>query len=246
LQILEENNRKSALVFVHGYANSMKDAAFRLAQIVFDTQYTGQPLLFRWDSAGSTAGYKRDRDSVAIARRPFVEFLDLLQEQPHVEEVHILAHSMGNWLVLDALANFSQPILERPITELIMAHPDVDQDLYKVLVEDVKRFTEGMTLYASSADFPLWFSGLLGGSPVSGAVNADGPLSIPDIDSIDVSALAGGGSILRHGTFAEHRSMVDDIGRLITFGSRPPSQRSPQLRPVPEGAETPRYWRFVD
>jgi len=246
LKLAEKNGKKTALVFVHGYNNSMKDAAFRLAQIVFDTQYNGQPLLFRWASANTALGYKRDRDSVAIARKPFIEFLKLLQTEMDFGEIHVLAHSMGNWLVMDALANFSKPLLQRPISELIMAHPDVDQDLYKVLVRDIAEFTKGMTLYASSRDFPLWFSGLSGGNFAAGASNSQGPVTSEGVDSIDISVLSGDESLMKHGTFAEHRSMVDDIGRLLMQRARPPNHRSPQVRPVPEGATNPIYWKFVN
>src|SRR6185295_7672214 len=38
----------SALVFVHGFNTTFEEGMFRLAQIVWDTQYKGAPILFSW------------------------------------------------------------------------------------------------------------------------------------------------------------------------------------------------------
>lgn len=47
IALLGEDNRDTALVFVHGYNNSFSNGAFRLAQIVWDGQLWGSiPVLF--------------------------------------------------------------------------------------------------------------------------------------------------------------------------------------------------------
>jgi hypothetical protein len=72
-----------------------------------------------------------------------------------------------------------------------------------------------------------------------------GPITVPNVESIDMTAV---GELfgLRHNTFAANRSLIDDIGRLITTGDRPPHRRSPQLRAIPHGSDPPRYWRYAE
>ena len=66
------------LIFVHGYNNTLEDAAFRLAQIQHDFELNNPALLFSWPSAGDPLGYAYDRDSVLFARTDFARLLEAL------------------------------------------------------------------------------------------------------------------------------------------------------------------------
>jgi esterase/lipase superfamily enzyme len=143
-----------ALVFVHGYANTFDDALMRTAQIKWDLQYKGLVVLFSWPSKGEVLGYEYDRDSALGARTRFLDLIKLLQVEAGIKKINVLAHSMGNLVAVDALASYARTQNPRATSELIMAAPDVDQDMFINDISDVSKIVKGMTLYASSADRP--------------------------------------------------------------------------------------------
>lgn len=59
---VRETGARSAFVFVHGYNNSFARAAARTAQIAYDMDYDGVPMLFSWSSAGEALRYPRDAE----------------------------------------------------------------------------------------------------------------------------------------------------------------------------------------
>jgi esterase/lipase superfamily enzyme len=233
-----------ALIFVHGFNNSFDDAAFRMAQIVWDLGYRGLPVLFSWPSRGGALNYLYDRDSAIGARRHFIELLQILQKHHGIEKIHVLSHSMGNFLVVDALANHASTSDPVRIAELIMAAPDVDRNQFIDEIPLVQQITKGLTLYVSSNDRALVVSRTIaGGIPRAGDVPTSGPVVVPGLDTIDVSSMGEEMFGLNHNTFAAVRSLIDDIFILLSKGDRAPRLR--QIRPVPEGAEKPSFWRYA-
>lgn len=236
--------QKQALIFVHGYNTSFEDALYRNAQIIWDLQYPGLSVLFSWASAGNAADYFYDRDSAYLARDGFVKVLRLLRETYHFEKVDVIAHSMGNLVVLDALSNYARTSNPVKIGQLIMAAPDVDRDQFVQMEPDVRKITEGMTLYASSADKALALSRVPARVPRAGDVPSDdGPIVLPDMETIDVTAIGDEIFGLNHTEFATNRAIIDDIKLLISTGMRPP--RLAQIRGIPDLPAIPKYWRYV-
>ena len=119
-QVIKEKNAKTALVFVHGFNTSFEHALYRNAQIVWDLQFPGLSVLFSWASSGKSLDYLYDRDSAYNARDGFISLLKLLKEKYGIEQVNVLAHSMGNVVVLDALANNARTSTPVAIGELIV------------------------------------------------------------------------------------------------------------------------------
>jgi esterase/lipase superfamily enzyme len=233
-----------ALVFVHGFNTSFEEALYRTAQIVWDLKYQGVPVLFTWPSRGQVADYLYDRDSALGARDAFVAVLKRLKDQG--KRINILAHSMGNFLVLDALATHQHEARELGLAELMMAAPDVDRDHFKGIAPAVRAVTSGMTLYASSADRALWLSKKAAGHiPRAGDVPAGGPIIVPQVDSIDVTSV--GAEILgfNHAVVAQQPSILNDVRILIESGRRPPDARLIEIKAVPEGGGPAEYWRFT-
>src|SRR5262249_40253702 len=103
--------------------------------------------------------------------------------------------------------------------------------------------TGELTLYASSADKAMVASHLKSGGLRAGDISKLGPVTAAGMDTIDITALGNDPFALNHGTFSSNRSVLDDIGRLLQTGARPPGVRSPQLIPMPTQS-TPTYWRY--
>lgn len=246
---IREKNSDEALIFVHGYNTSFDESLYRMAQVVWDLQYPGLPILFSWPSRGGVLNYIYDQQSALGARDSFVAFLQELRRSGPVKRVHIIAHSMGNFLVLEALAALSQDASALQVTagiaELIMAAPDVDRDYFAGISGKIARVASGLTLYASSADKAMVASRSLAGVPRAGDVPKDGPLIRPGVETIDVTALGDDVFGLNHDVFATSRSVINDIGILISSAPRRlPHLRLHEMRRVPEFADAPRYWRY--
>ena len=233
---------KTALLFVHGYNHSAEDAVFRLAQIVWDIQFEGLPIAFIWPSRAQALDYPYDRESALYSRAFFSNLIDQLFEQGDVDAIHVVAHSMGSQIVMDALSERNR---KRDVGEIILAAPDVDRDVFLSLAPQVRLIAKGVTVYASSADRALQVSGWLAKSPRAGDVPEGGPIVLAGIETIDVSAIGDHALGLNHGTFSDARSTIDDLGHLIYSGTRPPHIRSPQICRMPEPPASTRYWRYV-
>jgi WD40 repeat protein/esterase/lipase superfamily enzyme len=249
IQQAKSSGRDGALVFVHGFNNTFEEAAFRLAQMAFDMNYKGLPVLFSWAAASGVSGYRHDIDSARLARDLFVDFLQILQEKAEIKTVHVIAHSMGNALVMEALDRVAGEKLPLNIAELVMAAPDVSRDLFKQLVArvNVNKVAKGMTLYASSKDKALVASKSLALDVArAGDVPAGGPIVLPMLDTIDVSAFGEEFLGLNHNTWASNRSLIDDIGRLVNSSQRPPGVRTPQLKGQPAATNPPQYWLYPE
>lgn len=228
----------TALVYVHGYRVRFDDAVIQLAQLHFDLNLDMAPILFSWPSRGQLANYWYDRASADASGSAFLDMLRCLGENREIRRVHILAHSMGNQLVLDALKGSRA----KGVGEYVLAAPDVDKHVFFDAVPRVRRRVAGMTLYASAHDKALMASRTLAGSiGRAGQVLEDGPLVVPGVETIDVSAL--GADFLGHSEYGKQRSIMTDLRLLLQDGKRPPHDRVADIRPVPHDPPH-RYWRY--
>jgi esterase/lipase superfamily enzyme len=232
-----------ALIFVHGYNTSFDDSVYRFAQIIYDLQYKGHAILFSWPSMGNVLSYEWDRNSSLFARAHFIELLNMLERDVGIKKVHILAHSMGNFLALDALSEYARNPTPPNISQLIMAAPDIDADQYTQDVTNISSIVSGMTLYASQNDAAIKLSHTLAQGKRAADIENGTPMITAGVDAIDVSAI--GSEVLGvkdHNMFAENRSLIDDIS-LVLQGKRPP--RLAQIRGVPRNANPPTFWEYA-
>jgi len=60
-------------------------------------------------------GYGYDEGTATEAVDHFIKLLELLQKQVGIKTVHIIAHSMGNRIVLDAISKAVDTFKSRPL-----------------------------------------------------------------------------------------------------------------------------------
>lgn len=233
----------NALVFVHGFNTDFRSAIYRTAQIAWDVHPDGLVFLFSWPSNGQTTDYLYDKDSAYGARDAFIQFLRHLRNDLKIDNINVIAHSMGNVVVLDALANYSLSHESLHIDNLIMAAPDIDKDQFISLVPKAKSIVSKMTLYASSSDRALTLSKMLTrGIARAGDIIDDKPIILPGLESIDVTAIGEEFLGLNHNTFASTRSVMNDIGLLLRGLSSP---RLSEVRGMPLNVPPPQFFRFM-
>jgi len=100
------------------------------------------------------------------------------------------------------------------LSELVLAAPDVDKDVFLQAGPALKEIANGITLYASSADKALEASMAKAGGPRAGQLYNGIPLVVSGIESVDVTSLGSDMFALNHGVYAANRSAIGDISRI--------------------------------
>jgi len=181
--VAKRTGHSKVLVFVHGFNNRFDDAVYRFAQIVHDSKAPAIPVLFTWPSLGDLRlrAYTYDRESTNFSRDALEELLDTLTRQSRVSEVNVLAHSMGNWITLEALRGRSirasrsaYNLKSDKLKNVLMVAPDVDVDVFRTELQRMGSFRPRIFLFVSRDDEALRLSQFIwGGAPRLGDVNAN-------------------------------------------------------------------------
>ncbi len=212
------------LVFVHGFNNKFEDAVFRFAQIVHDSRAPVLPVLFTWPSRGNVLAYGYDRESANYSRDALETVLQALARDPQVGEISILAHSMGNWVAIEALRQMAirNGRVSPKVTNVMLAAPDVDVDVFRRQMAEIGPNTANLTLFVSQDDRALAVSAKLWGAPRLGAVDPEqepnrSDLASDRINVVDLTKLKTGGD-LNHNKFATSPEIVSLIGQRLVEG----------------------------
>jgi esterase/lipase superfamily enzyme len=235
---------KDLFVFVHGYNNSFEDTARRTAQLAYDLDFDGTPLMYSWPSQGTLTGYFADEDMVDASGRHLAEFLDIVAAQSGAERIHMIAHSMGNRVLLAALKQYlpAHPSdgRARPFGQVVFTAPDVDRSAFMTEFDFLRGSADRLTLYASDSDIALRMSRYYHHEPRAGSA---GPLIIKlrGLDTIDVSGLPA--DILGHSYFAANGGAVYDLLHLLWRGDAPDSPQRCSTGEGPAGSAIV-VWRF--
>ena len=216
---------KDVFIFVHGFNNTFEDAARRAAQLVYDLDFDGTPMLYSWPSQGSTTAYAVDEATVGISGRRLAEFLDTVIAESGARRVHVLAHSMGNRALLEALqtylAKHDPKSRVKAFGQIIFTAPDVDRDYFMDVLAELRQVADRITLYASNSDYALRSSQFIHGAPRAGTAG-DVIVRLPGLDTIDMSAVPA--DMLGHSYFAANSGAIFDIFRLLWRGDPPPQR----------------------
>lgn len=235
-----------AVVFIHGFNTTFDFAIFRAAQMAYDLKFDGAPFVYSWPSKGQLGlqDYGYDRGSAEQAEPYLKEFLSLVTRETGAKTVSIIAHSMGNLVLLPVLRDLKNSAPAGvEISQIILAAPDVDRDRFENLAAEIRTFAKGTTMYVASNDWALELSKRLAGSVArAGDMPLTGPLMIPGIDTIDITATSSDMFSLHHSGYAEKTALLNDIQLIIQTGERPPEQRVPILQKITTDRGT--YWRY--
>ena len=242
-------SNRDVLLYVHGFNTSYDEARFRLAQIVTDGRFGGVPVLFTWPAAGSLFDYEAAKESAAASRDALAQTLIELGDLPDVGRIHILAHSMGAWLTMEALrqdAIAGKPDLGGKLGDVMLAAPDIDVSVFKNQI--AKLDPSHISVLVSANDRALSLSRRLAGDrPRVGALNPKSKSDKALLDQLGVKIydLSGeSGGFYGHSAYGDAPDVVKQIGATIgakrlqdsdvtaILGSRPVDDRV-TTRPLP-------------
>lgn len=241
LATINARNASSALVFIHGYSTSFNDAARRIAQIVHDLEFRGVPILYSWRSAGGMEQYTWDSTAAQQTVLAFRAFLHSIRRNLKVDEIHLVAHSMGNRALCEALEDPAFGGDKPHFHEIVLAAPDIDARVFRTQIAPRivgNRCGHRLTLYASSHDKALQLSKEVNGGIRAGD-SGDDLVVVDGIDTIDVSELPT--TFLGHSYYAENNSVITDLRALLL--QRAAMAARTWLSAVEIG--TRKYWKFV-
>ncbi len=109
------------------------------------------PVLFTWPRKAISLPIGYDRESSNYSRDALEALLRFMAKDPQVEEISILAHSMGNWVTLEALRQMAirDGRVAAKIKIVLLAAPDVDVDIAREQIATMGPNRPKFTLFLS-------------------------------------------------------------------------------------------------
>ncbi|WP_417667095.1 alpha/beta hydrolase [Roseibium sp.] len=211
---------RSVFLFIHGYNTLFAEGLYRFAQIAHDANYGGVPVLFTWASRGDLTDYVYDLNSAMTARSALEQTVEDLSRSK-AERIFILAHSMGNMLLMETARQMTPEQLRRlepKIDQIALAAPDIDIDVFKEqlrAISEAGRPSKPFIIFVSRDDRALRLSKTIaGGKQRVGAYESDKELAelgavvvdLTDLDSLDAA---------NHAKFAQVASISPELRAVL-------------------------------
>ncbi|MEX0348316.1 MAG: alpha/beta hydrolase [Paracoccaceae bacterium] len=165
MRSLDASNRE-VVIFVHGYNTTQVETAFRAAQMAHDVELPGQIMMYSWPSRGRAYGYAYDLDSMLFARDGLESFVNQVKAAG-AKRIILVAHSMGSALTMEMLrqAELKNPgWANRTFEGVILISPDLDIDLFREQIDEIKNVPQPFAILVSEKDKALGFSARLRGT----------------------------------------------------------------------------------
>jgi esterase/lipase superfamily enzyme len=190
MQQLELTPRKEVFIYVHGYHNGFDDAVFAMAELWHFLGRIGVPVVYTWPAGYPGAfGYTYDRESSEFTVYHLRQVLELISSFPEVEKIHLIAHSRGTDVALNAIRELTlqaraagvDPQERFKVHNLILAAPDLDLQVsaMRIVGDQLTLSANRFTLYTSPSDKAIGVAAKLFQSP-RGRLGTFGAEELPD------------------------------------------------------------------
>ena len=212
--------KKPLSVFVHGFNYNYQEAMLRGVQMAADARQSSNPIVFSWPSLASVTGYVGDKESATYSRDMLAALITDLTQLKTPEKVVVFGHSMGGWLVMEALRQLrlqgKNDVLNR--LQVVLAAPDIDVDVFNKQLDVIGRLNPPLTVLVSKDDRALQVSSFIGSDVVRvGAIDVENPQIRAEairkgVQFIDISALDASDP-LNHDRYASLAAVVPQLNR---------------------------------
>ena len=240
-QAMAGGPRCDSLVFIHGFNVSFTGALQAGALLAQSLTVADHPLnivVFSWPSDGAAVpwmSYYSDREdarasgpAVARAFLKFRDFVLALNAQDYCQRrVHLLAHSMGNYVLRQALQSLlhkERDSLTRLFDQILMAAPDEDDDAFEHddKLRLLPRIGRQVTVYFNPNDKGLTISDRTKANP--DRLGSDGPRLVDllpkKVELVDCRVVAGDADpFVEHSYYLRSQAVADDMS--ATMDGRP-------------------------
>jgi esterase/lipase superfamily enzyme len=240
------SGQEDTFVFIHGFNTSFREGIFRAAQLAYDLQLPGTPVIYSWPSAGALGDFDRDLRTVEDQETILhcTAFIEQVLRTSKGRKVHLVAHSMGTRLLCSALEKLNGFYASK-IKSVVLISAEIDAAEFTRRFEGKGGLKEKFAdkgcpflIYASSEDLALKAAYHKSHSPRLGQAGEYLTLldGITVVDSSRISKDCG----LCHG-WDDRDGIIDDLVLFVREGL-PPQKRL--LTPQSKGKNT--YYEIFD
>ena len=212
----DANFTRDVLLYVHGFNQTFEAAALDAARLSDAVQFRGETMVFSWPSKAKLFDYGYDRESAMWSRDALEQVLAEILANPASARIHIVAHSIGTMLTMEALrqiyARQGSAAVER-IGAVVFAAPDIDMDVFGSSVQRIGPLASRITIVAATTDRALALSGLLAGGITRVGAAEQAELKRLGLRVIDASRRGLG--IINHDLFLSDARIREVIRRAI-------------------------------
>jgi len=207
---------RDVLIYVHGYNQTFEMAALDAARLSDGIRFQGESMMFSWPSKAKLLDYGYDRDSAMWSRDALERVLDNVMASAGVGRIHIVAHSIGTMLTMEALRQLAArqaDVAAEKIGTVVFASPDIDMDVFKSSIARVGPLAAKITLVTATNDRALAVSGLLAGG--MSRVGAAEKAQLEGLGLRVIDASENGWGIINHDLFLSNAQVRQVIRNVI-------------------------------
>ena len=224
---------RDVFLYVHGFNQSFETAALDAARLSARLHFHGTTMIFTWPSKEKLFDYGYDRESAMYSRDAMERLLSVLIANERIGRIHIVAHSVGTMLSMEALRQVYTRNGNAGIDKIgavVFASPDIDMDVFTSSLHRMPPLAPNITVITATNDRALAVAGwIAGGMTRVGAAEKE-QLEKLGVRVIDASAQGWG--IINHDLFLSNDQIAGVIRRAIEgmpdrVSSAMPSQPEP-------------------
>ncbi len=216
---------KQLFLFIHGYCATFRDAARRTAQMAYDMNYQGPSMFFSWpagaesESFGEKVNYLKDLRRAEESDEDLITVLAGISRYSGAKRVHLIAHSMGNFVLTEALKTIDDRrpagTTQEPLFDQVaLAAPDISaKEFVERTGERLLPFSRRFTVYASEHDKALRLARAVNGYEPLGFLNEYSRIGARKrlFDLVDVSQLTSGWFDSGHIYYGDMPEMISEF-----------------------------------
>jgi len=244
LQSILAGEKRDALVFIHGYNNNFEDAVTTTAELWHFVGRQYLPVAYTWPAGyGGLRGYLTDYESGTFTLFHLKSALRKLADSPDIGKIHIIAHSRGTDVLMNALVELRDEwTRDHPgkFGNVVLASPDIDTSVFhqRFLAEELHLMCDTITIYLSEEDLALGLSSFLhGGMRRLGLFNKEYLPSELDLmlsyyPNVTFILARVPTNFLGHNYFYTNPEVSSDLILLMRWGRRPGNEAGRPLEPL--------------
>ena len=207
---------RDLLLYVHGFNQTFETAALDAARVSDGIRFRGETMVFSWPSKAKLLDYGYDRESAMWSRDALEQVLIGLTASPRIGRIHIVAHSIGTMLTMEALRQIysrqGRAAAER-IGAVVFASPDIDMDVFSSSVERIGPLAPRITVITATNDRALAMSGWM-----AGGIKRVGAAEKAQLEQLGLTVIDGsqqGWGIINHDLFLSNAQIRQVIRRAV-------------------------------
>ena len=216
-----DGQRRDVLIYVHGFNQSFQQATLDAARLADGVKFRGETIVFTWPSREKLLDYIHDRDSAMWSRDALENMLAELIRHPAVNNIHLVAHSMGTMVSVEALRQIHARFGETAALKMgaiVLASPDIDIDVFASTVQRIGSLSNRITVLTAANDRALGIMNRLAGGIARVGTAEKERLQAMGLRVIDASQFGGSG--INHDLFLSNDQVRAQVRRAIQESER--------------------------